>query len=153
MFQSHKNSDDEELDLSGLIHQDTSAEPPPPRDPNTPGRASRTAQRMKNTKPTEKRAASSNPMQTRSAASRRAEREARRRSITGDAPPRPTKQKSTAQLEQSRVAELLRNPTREVTEAELKRDYSYVLADLRSMALLSVALVVLLIILAQVLPR
>lgn len=152
MFQPHKNSDDE-LDLSGLIHQDTSAEPPPPRDPNTPGRASRTAQRIKNDKPTEKRAANNNPMQTRSAASRRAEREARRRSITGDAEPRPTARKSSSQLEQSRVAELLRNPTREVTEAELKRDYSYVLADLRSMALLSVALVALLVILAQVLPR
>jgi hypothetical protein len=51
------------------------------------------------------------------------------------------------------VAEILANPTKEVTEEELRGHYGYVLADLRSMGLLAGALMIALVILAQVLPR
>lgn len=51
------------------------------------------------------------------------------------------------------IAELLENPTITVTEEELRRDYSYVLADLRSMGVLAAALIVTLVLLAQFLPK
>lgn len=54
---------------------------------------------------------------------------------------------------QETVSELLRHPTRTVTEGELRKEYGYVLTDLRSMAVVSAGLVVLLVVLAQVLPK
>lgn len=54
---------------------------------------------------------------------------------------------------QETVSELLRHPTRTVTEGELRKEYGYVLNDLRSMAVVSAGLVVLLVVLAQVLPK
>ncbi len=51
------------------------------------------------------------------------------------------------------VTELLRNPTRTVTEAQLREEYSYVLADIRSMFILAAGLIAALIVLAQVLPK
>jgi hypothetical protein len=51
------------------------------------------------------------------------------------------------------ISNLLRHPTRTVTEAQLREEYSYVLTDLRSMAIVSAGLVVLLVLLAQVLPK
>ncbi|PJF25863.1 MAG: hypothetical protein CUN53_10620 [Phototrophicales bacterium] len=50
------------------------------------------------------------------------------------------------------TAYLLAHPTRIVSEDDLRRDYTYVINDLRSMGLLAMALVVLLVVLAQVLP-
>jgi hypothetical protein len=47
--------------------------------------------------------------------------------------------------------ERLDNPTKVVTEAELRQGYSYVLADLRSMGLLAAVLIVAMIVLAQIL--
>jgi hypothetical protein len=47
------------------------------------------------------------------------------------------------------IAELLEHPTKTVTEEELSEQYGYVIADLRSMAILAAVLVVMLIVLAQ----
>lgn len=47
------------------------------------------------------------------------------------------------------IAELLANPTKTVTEEQLHEEYGYVLADLRSMGILTAALMVLLVGLAQ----
>lgn len=59
-----------------------------------------------------------------------------------------------AQIDDAELtAQLLANPTKFVSEAELRADYAYVLKDLRSMGLLSAGLVVLLVVLAQILPR
>jgi hypothetical protein len=49
------------------------------------------------------------------------------------------------------VRRLLENPTKVVTEEELRREYSYVARDLRSMGVLAAALFVALIALAQLL--
>ena len=48
---------------------------------------------------------------------------------------------------------MLANPTKTVTEAELRAEYSYVVSDLRGMAIISVVLLVTLVVLAQVLPK
>jgi hypothetical protein len=66
---------------------------------------------------------------------------------------------STARLEQSRrrgdidgemVEYMLENPTKVVTEAQLREEYGHVLVDLRNMALLAAALIVVMIVIAQV---
>ena len=49
------------------------------------------------------------------------------------------------------VAELLANPTRQVTTDELRQQYSYVIADLGSMGLLTALLFVAMIVAAQIL--
>lgn len=49
------------------------------------------------------------------------------------------------------VRQLLANPTRIVTEEELRREYGYVLSDLKSMAMLAAGLVVALVVIAQLL--
>ncbi|HVU12966.1 MAG TPA: hypothetical protein VHD90_16925 [Phototrophicaceae bacterium] len=51
------------------------------------------------------------------------------------------------------VANMLENPTITITEGQLREEYSYVISDLRSMAILAVGLIVLLAILAEVLPK
>lgn len=48
------------------------------------------------------------------------------------------------ELSSTDVAELLANPTREVSEDELRTQYSYVLKDLRSMGILAVVLLIVL---------
>ncbi len=67
---------------------------------------------------------------------------------------------SAAQLERSQkrgentyeiVEYLLENPTKEVTEAQLREEYGYVLRDLRNMGLLAALLVLGLIVAAQIL--
>lgn len=106
------------------------------------------------------RKSSANPYRTISASERRARRQAREagkvRIPTGDAPGRRgverAKPTPSNVLPQELINELLANPTKVVTEDDLRRDYSYVIADLRSMALLAVALVVLLVALALILP-
>jgi hypothetical protein len=54
--------------------------------------------------------------------------------------------------EENMTAYLLAHPTKIVSEDELRREYAYVISDLRGMGLLAAALVVLLIALAQILP-
>lgn len=79
----------------------------------------------------------------------------RRRSAM-DAPPRPAasrrrrKEVAYEEMTHEEIMERLANPTKVVTEAELQRDYQYVIADLRSMALLAAALFIALIVVAQV---
>lgn len=53
-------------------------------------------------------------------------------------------------LDAATMAERLRQPTRVVSEGELRADYTYVLRDLRSMAILAAALVAALFLLAFV---
>ncbi len=62
--------------------------------------------------------------------------EARKRSLTGE-----------------EVSQMLSNPTKIVSEAELRAQYGFVLADLRSMGLLAVASFAVLVVLAFVLPK
>lgn len=64
-----------------------------------------------------------------------------------------TGDKNRAEIDAQQTRELLDNPTKVVTEAELRRDYGYVLADLRNMGMLAAGLIVALVILAQLLPR
>lgn len=59
----------------------------------------------------------------------------------------------TTKLSAEEIAELLHNPTREVTIDDLKRDYQHVISDTRGMFLLAGGLVVLEIALALLLPR
>lgn len=65
---------------------------------------------------------------------------------------------SDAQIERSRqrsdvdydfVADALANPTKIVSEEELRKDYGHVLVDLRNMGLLSAVLMIVLVLLAQ----
>lgn len=96
-------------------------------------------------------AASANPYRTVAARQRRAVAGARtgtRRSRSPEA----ARERRT-ELDAETVAELLENPTIEVSEDELRRDYAYVVADLRSMGLLAGGLIVTLVVLAQVLPH
>ncbi len=61
--------------------------------------------------------------------------------------------RSSGELSQDVISEMLENPTIEVTEDELRQEYGFVIADLRSMGLLSVALIVALVALAEFLPK
>lgn len=63
------------------------------------------------------------------------------------------KRKTDEKMSSEMVAQLLANPTKQVTEDELRAHYTYVASDLRSMALLAAGLMVALVVLAQVLPR
>jgi hypothetical protein len=56
-----------------------------------------------------------------------------------------------SEMSQAEIAERLANPTKTVSEEELRQQYSYVIADLRSMGLLAGGLFVFLIVIAQVL--
>ena len=55
------------------------------------------------------------------------------------------KRKAEGALDAEYVAELLENPTKVVTEEELRQDYAYVLRDLRSMGILAAVLFIALI--------
>jgi DNA-directed RNA polymerase specialized sigma24 family protein len=63
------------------------------------------------------------------------------------------KEVDVSELSQAEIAERLANPTRTVSEEELRQQYTYVLADLRSMGLLAGGLFVLMIVVAQFLGR
>lgn len=92
--------------------------------------------------------ASLNPFGTVSAAQRRAERRTTTRSSGST-----VRSSDSAVLSSEKVAELLENPTKIVTEAELRQQYSYVERDLRNMGVLALGLVVFLVLLATFLPR
>jgi len=66
----------------------------------------------------------------------------RKASVSADAAKR-----RSGELSGERIAEILARPTKEVTEAELREDYGYVLRDLRSMGVLAGVLFVILILL------
>jgi hypothetical protein len=51
------------------------------------------------------------------------------------------------------VANMLEHPTIMVTEDQLRKEYGYVTADLRSMGITAVALIAALVVLAQILPK
>jgi hypothetical protein len=82
------------------------------------------------------------------AAEERAERRARVRKATSTreaGKPRRITPKSDEKLSPQMIEERLAHPTKFVSEAELRNDYSYVLRDLRNMGLLAAALFVVLI--------
>jgi hypothetical protein len=58
--------------------------------------------------------------------------------------------KRRGQTDQDKVKYLLENPTKTVTEAELRKEYFHVLIDLRNMGLLAAVLIGILVLLAQV---
>jgi hypothetical protein len=89
---------------------------------------------------------SGNPYATTSASVRREQERAR----TGQGSA-PADSKSSA-LSQEQIAEILANPTRTVTTEELRREYGFVLRDIRSMFVVAGGLVLLEIIMALVLP-
>ncbi len=61
--------------------------------------------------------------------------------------------RSSGELSQEVISQMLEHPTIEISEDELRKEYSFVLSDLRSMGLLSIALIVALIALAEILPK
>jgi hypothetical protein len=63
------------------------------------------------------------------------------------------KRKSDDKMSPEAVADILANPTKAVTEEELRAQYGFVIADLRNMGLLALGLMVALVVLAQILPR
>ena len=76
------------------------------------------------------------------------------------APPRRRRALQTAQLERRKdagtldgeyVAELLANPTKVVTEDDLRADYGFVIRDLRNMGILAAGLFIALVIVSLVL--
>lgn len=68
-----------------------------------------------------------------------------------DAAPRPRRKRNADELTVAEIEELLANPTKTVTEAELHAHYGYVLKDLRNMGILAAASFIFLIVLAQIL--
>ncbi|MBL8145992.1 MAG: hypothetical protein JNL34_06380 [Anaerolineae bacterium] len=96
---------------------------------------------------TERRAAQRGQFGTVSARERRARENAAAGKMT------PTADVKEVALTTAQISELLDHPTKTVTEAEFRAQYSYVLKDLRSMGLLTAALFGLLIVLALVLPQ
>jgi hypothetical protein len=93
---------------------------------------------------------SNNPYRTVSASERRARRRAREGTPASQVK---TPTEKAAVLPQEMIEELLHNPTKVVTEEQLRGEYSYVVADIRNMGILAAGLVVLLIALATFLPR
>ncbi len=82
-------------------------------------------------------------------------RQARRRSEGergAERPPRRARSlRAGDELTQDEIAERLANPMRQVSEGELRAQYGYVIADLRSMGLLALGLFVLMILAALLL--
>lgn len=72
---------------------------------------------------------------------------ARRRTV-GSAKLDSSKKRGTT--DQDKIKYLLENPTKIVTEAELRKEYFHVLIDLRNMGLLAAVLIGVLVLLAQV---
>lgn len=163
MYQKRNEQQDDELDLSGeppVIEIDDSVEPtsaPEKARPASTRASTAAAQRARAKERARTKSSSKNPYRTRSAAEIRAEREARKKRSLTELSDDPHDRRRSAEivsaLPMERVMELLHNPTRFVKEDELRREYAYVIADLRSMGLLSLGLVLLLFLLAQFLPR
>lgn len=172
MYQKNHRQEDEELNYEGDLpvvpaagddDGDDSSEDEAVATPRTAAapsqRASKAAAaRAKNRmqQRTTRKTDLKNPLRTRSAAAIRAEREARQkpRSITQAADSEPKRTGGySAHIDHSTVSSILRHPTRVVTEADLRAEYSYVLTDLRVTGLLAGGLLIVLVILALVLPK
>jgi hypothetical protein len=87
-------------------------------------------------------------------AERRAGRSSRRSRSAAAASTAPVrartrKQKGFEEMSHEEIEEILRHPTKEVSEEELHRQYGYVLTDLRNMGVLAAVLFVALILVAQ----
>jgi hypothetical protein len=74
------------------------------------------------------------------------ERAARRRKLT---PVQLERNRKHGDLSQDYIRDILENPTEFVSEEQLREEYQHVLFDLRNMGLLAAALMVLLVLLAQ----
>jgi hypothetical protein len=81
----------------------------------------------------------------------------RRASGTSRSTPRSTAprraSRGTASVRPEIVNNMLENPTIVVTEEDLRKEYGFVLHDLRSMAIVAIALIAALFVLAEVLPK
>lgn len=98
---------------------------------------------------TERRAKQAkNPYMTTSASARRA-----RDRASGKAPAPAHNDGHESGLTTAQISDLLDHPTKQVTEAEMRAQYAYVLLDLRSMGILTAALFALLVALALLLPQ
>ncbi len=95
-----------------------------------------------------------------SGATDNAEQDAPAATSAQKAPPRRRRALQTAQLERRKdagtldgeyVAELLANPTKVVTEDDLRADYGFVIRDLRNMGILAAGLFIALVIVSLVL--
>ncbi len=71
--------------------------------------------------------------------------------VTGRAARRTRRLRAGEELTQEEIAERLANPVRQVSEEELRAQYGYVIADLRSMGVLALGLFVLMILAALLL--
>ncbi len=76
------------------------------------------------------------------------EKRQRRRRVD-DGPAQIRKRKQAEEPDAAMIEELLANPTKFVTEEELREEYGYVLTDLRSMGILAAALLAILVLIAQ----
>lgn len=131
-----------EHDTGGIeIPEDTPA--PPSRRRSSEREARRRDERMRSTY--------ANPYRTSSASTRRTVREAHEGSVRAERRERRASKEN--ELTQEKIRELLHNPTRFVSEAELRETYKHVIVDLRNMAVLSAGLLVVLVALALILPR
>ena len=92
-----------------------------------------------------------NPYRTSAASTRRTVRETHQGSTRAER--RERREGKENELSQDKIRELLHNPTRFVSEAELRQTYNHVIVDLRNMGLLAAGLLVVLVALALVLPR
>lgn len=90
---------------------------------------------------------------TRSASERRAGSERRPASSSTRRSTTSRRSRSESGPRPEIVNNMLANPTIVVTEDQLRQEYSYVIADLRSMAIIAAALVAALFVLAEVLPK
>lgn len=76
-----------------------------------------------------------------------------RRTRAGRQPASLTSSQPEERIDQTTLAQILAHPTKEVSEEELRKEYGYVVADLRSMGVLAASLMVLLVVLATLLPK
>jgi len=101
---------------------------------------------------TPKAAAAPVSRSTKTTSERRAERRATGSSSARRAPGAPIQYSQNSKkdgLSSERIERLLANPTKVVTEAELRKEYGHVVVDLRNMFGLALVLMVLLVLLAQ----
>lgn len=100
------------------------------------------------------RAAYTNPYKTVSAAQRRVRDELyEERDALRESPRERRERRDDGEMSHEMIEQALRNPTKFVTEAELREQYHHVLNDVRNMGLLAGSLMIVLVVLALLLPR
>lgn len=87
----------------------------------------------------------------RSSASRRSEPSARRRKVAPVQLENGRVRRERGELDHETIERLLEHPTQTVSEEELRSEYQHVLIDLRNMGLLAAALMVFMVVMAQLL--